>query len=601
MSQDFAPSNPFRRSILLSRGGTENKDTGKTGHVASFLDSTSQLVRKEETLLAEDPKFPGTDSKKNRLSSPPTAPARDSRLSTSPRSYQPFTSDSADASPTDPFDSAPEDDDEDIEKSLEDLEEDQPDTSITPYSPREAIPPNPFRKVLDGADDRGRRQPLDYNKVAPPPSSGEPSKHGPARTSLDVDAFKRLILTGSTAGSTAASSAPGLTSPQVQTLPQASPAADCGNSTDTSSISRQSIFEPTLDAQLDTPRTSHEISASDEERQRLVQDGSLSNPRRKKPPPPRTRHGKLIKDNGYSPSLSSLSQPSLIPADADAATSASLKPSTNLNKPLPPSPQTNTPESEIEGYEDAVDLGPTVESSKVLQAHLRVTQHKTPPDPPVARRRSQRSKLSQEDFTDEAIPQNEVTPRGSSPDGFSTMASSSNRPPPPPPIRRTLSVRSASNVPIVSAIPPTPPATSNPTDPLSALKWQNAAPPPPPIRSPSTSSTKRPPRRSSILSGTVTSPPLLMSAAMPPPPPPPRQRGSSRSSLDNPMSSLPPGRTSGEFWSSSGESASRESGASLGRAPGVTDETNEFKAKDILADLSALQKEVDELRGKYEK
>ena len=208
---------------------------------------------------------PRAHSKNGRLSSSPTALGHEGGLSILPKSYQPFTSDSTEASPTDPFDSAPEDDEEEeIEKLLEDTKADRPDASAIPHSSYEAIPPpNPFRKVSDSADDRGRRQPLDYNKATPPPSlSGEASKHGPLRTSLDVDAFKRLILTGNAVASATASSA-SLTSPQVQTLSQANPAADCGNSTDTSSISRQSIFEPTLDAQLDTPRTSHEISASD--------------------------------------------------------------------------------------------------------------------------------------------------------------------------------------------------------------------------------------------------------------------------------------------------------------------------------------------------
>jgi hypothetical protein len=432
--------------------------------------------------------------------------------------------------------------------------------------------------------------------VAQPPLLAEVSKPGPHRTSLDVDAFKRLILTGSATGSAAASSDPNLTSPQ---FPQASPAADCGNSTDTSSISRQSIFEPALDAQLDTPRTSHEISTSDEEHQRLVQDGPLPNPGRKKPPPPRTRHGKLIKDNNNLPSSSSLHLPSVVPTDVEVTW---VKPLTDLNKPLPPPPQANTPESEIEDYEDAIDLEAVAESSKVLQAHLSVTQRKTPPTPPVTRRRSQRSKLSQDGSMEEPPIRNEATLGGPLLDGVTAMPPSGGKAPPPPPLRRTLSVRSSSNVPVVSAIPPTPPATTSPTDPLSPPKSHSSAPPLPPTRSPSVSSAKRP-RRSTMLGGAITSSPLLTSTAMspPPPPPPPRQRGSSRSSLDNPLSSITPGRTSGEFWPSGGENTKRESGASLGPTPSAVGGSEEFGAKDILADLSALQREVDELRGRYEK
>jgi hypothetical protein len=54
MSRDFAPSNPFRRSVQ-SRGDTDNKDTGKTDavHVVSFQDSTPQPAGKGGTLSAE--------------------------------------------------------------------------------------------------------------------------------------------------------------------------------------------------------------------------------------------------------------------------------------------------------------------------------------------------------------------------------------------------------------------------------------------------------------------------------------------------------------------------------------------------------------------
>ncbi|KAI9787589.1 MAG: N-acetyltransferase O1 (Establishment of cohesion protein 1) [Geoglossum umbratile] len=595
-TDNFAPSNPFRRSVQ-SRGDTDSKDTRKTDavRVVSFLDSTPRPAGKGGTLSVEDPTPPQVNSKNDGLSSPQTAPAHEGGLSISPKPHQALTLDSAEASPTDPFDSAPEEDGEEVEELSEDINEDQLVASATPHEPSETIPPNPFRKVSDGADGGGRRRPPDYNKAAQHPLLGEASRIGPHRTSLDVDAFKRLMLTGNATGSAAASSDPNLASPQ---FPQASPAADCGNSTDTSSISRQSIFEPTLDAQLDTPRTSHEISASDEERQRLVHDGSLSNPERKKPPPPRTRHGKLIKDNHYLPSSSSLSLPSLVPTDVEAAP---LKPFTDLNKPLPPPPLVTTPESEIEDYGDAVDLEAAAETSKVLQAHLNVTQRKAPPSPPVTRRWSQRSKLSRDNATEESLLRNEATPGGPLLDGFSAMPPSSSKAPPPPPLRRSLSIRSSSNVPTVSAIPPTPPATANPTDPLSPPKPHSAAPPPPPTRSPSISSAKRPPRRSPMLGGPITSSPLLTSTVMPPPPPPPRQRGSSRSSFDNPLSSLSPGQTGGDFWSSSGENMRRESGASLGQAPSAIGGSEEFGAKDLLADLSALQKEVDELRGKYEK
>lgn len=50
MSQDFAPSNPFRRSVLLR----SDADTGRIDavHVESVLDSTSQPAGEGETVPA---------------------------------------------------------------------------------------------------------------------------------------------------------------------------------------------------------------------------------------------------------------------------------------------------------------------------------------------------------------------------------------------------------------------------------------------------------------------------------------------------------------------------------------------------------------------
>ncbi|KAI9768783.1 MAG: hypothetical protein M1835_006814 [Candelina submexicana] len=96
---------------------------------------------------------------------------------------------------------------------------------------------------------------------------------------------------------------------------------------------------------------------------------------------------------------------------------------------------------------------------------------------------------------------------------------------------------------------------------------------------------------------------------MPPPPPPPRNRGSSQSSLDYRPLFPPTGsnRASGEFRRPSNESQRRASGtSSLGRAPEVLEQSTEIEegskavvANDILGDLETLQREVDELRGRY--
>src|SRR4051794_24724936 len=111
-----------------------------------------------------DPAPPQVNSKNDGLSSPQTAPAHEGGLSISPKPYQALTLDSAEASPTDPFDSAPEEDGEEVEELLEDTNGDRLVASATPHEPSETTPPNPFRKVSDGADGGGRRRSPDYNK-----------------------------------------------------------------------------------------------------------------------------------------------------------------------------------------------------------------------------------------------------------------------------------------------------------------------------------------------------------------------------------------------------------------------------------------------------
>jgi len=85
---------------------------------------------------------------------------------------------------------------------------------------------------------------------------------------------------------------------------------------------------------------------------------------------------------------------------------------------------------------------------------------------------------------------------------------------------------------------------------------------------------------------------------MAPPPPPRRQRGSSKGSVDGPR------RTSLDGAGKAGtgqvaEEVPEEVTATAGSGPTSPQPTNEpGKSIDILADLDALQREVDALRGK---
>lgn len=77
-------------------------------------------------------------------------------------------------------------------------------------------------------------------------------------------------------------------------------------------------------------------------------------------------------------------------------------------------------------------------------------------------------------------------------------------------------------------------------------------------------------------------------APPPPPPPPPRRRGSSQSSYT-------PSRLSGHY----SERLRSDSGASSISHLAMTPlGSSGAEKKDVMADLSALQRDVDELRGK---
>ena len=151
--------------------------------------------------------------------------------------------------------------------------------------------------------------------------------------------------------------------------------------------------------------------------------------------------------------------------------------------------------------------------------------------------------------------------------------SNSARAPPPPPSRRSLSVRGSSHhLPLTSS---------------SAI----SLPTPPPARG-SSRPTGRP---ASVLSMDLSNNKRISMA--PPPPPPPHRHG--RRSSKEAQSPGESRRPSGEQSRRSVESARRGSAASSIREEERI-ESNVGKP-DIMADLSALQREIDALRIQSEK
>jgi len=120
------------------------------------------------------------------------------------------------------------------------------------------------------------------NEGATRTSAAEPK----TRPQYNVEEFKNLLLTGRT--STLDTPATGASSALLNTV-QAP--GDTSSNTDSSSISRQSIFEPPPEARQDTPRTSLELFPSDDERQQSTNAPRSANPERK-PATPQSQYGR---------------------------------------------------------------------------------------------------------------------------------------------------------------------------------------------------------------------------------------------------------------------------------------------------------------------
>ncbi|KAG8157773.1 hypothetical protein KVR01_012435 [Diaporthe batatas] len=500
-------------------------------------------------------------------------------------------------------------------------------------------PPNPFQKTLE-----------DMEQAARDGGSGAAEHASPAGKGLDVEAFKKLLLTGQgPAPGPAGTSGPA-------TLHPTGVAGDGGSMTDASSVSRQSIFENNNHS-LESPRTSHEISEpepeGDEEQRGLISPPPPKQPGSRKklpPPPPATRHGKSIRAGPVaqdrSQALERRASGGL--ADASSGRRASLSP-TDVNKPLPepPAPSEYDPKESIFDKEAAgkvpeVDIDPeadvvppprpptppnTSHSSSTPVQNPTSTLRKPAPPPRRGAHARTESKPQAE------LPEEPPTPSRSSMDSVRSRSSSirlSTAAPVPPPPRRPAGHRPSPSVssPVStmqsSAFPfpagqlspssdvpgSTYAATQLATDTSSATTGSSTSltpqqhpgvskltPPPPPQRNPSlrkstASSANRPASSSSV------EVPARKGGL--PPPPPPRKRGSSRGSMEG---SEPKGASTEGVRKASGDSFA-------GNVPPVAEETEtvddvttaDAAATDpsiqaMLADLDALQREVEAARA----
>lgn len=431
-------------------------------------------------------------------------------------------------------------------------------SATTSAQPSNSKPPyNPFQKTLA--------------TIEPSRDSALLPKAGPgngAKSALDVDAFKRLLMTGK------ADHDSSLGMPTVAGAVVAGAIfGPSDSSTNTSSTSPQAPSN-------ERSASSHSSSRSSLDEAESVGEEDESSPannssRESMPPPSSHRHGKLATQrtpqvvsfsdfsttgSGIS-SIKSFSQASdgifsvSNPSELDKPSSAGKGPPSVMSPPPPP----RTSAQEIEG----ISLPP------------RTTQ-RVPPPPPASRSHNRNRSTSNTSNTSTASASAAGNGLANSPalkQAPPNLKPPSLRAPPPPPARRAG----------IKTIPSPEPAQ---TPDISESVPQNEdgfslAPTYPPRPSMGSTGSSRSLSFSSR-GGTGV-----------PPPPPPRRRGSSKGSVDVPrVGPVSPGnsrRTSIEQHRASMDSVRRVSGAS-------EVDTGRRESGDVLADLSALQAEVEALR-----
>ncbi|EFQ34164.1 hypothetical protein CGRA01v4_09752 [Colletotrichum graminicola] len=447
-------------------------------------------------------------------------------------------------------DSHDDDDDDHFSKRFPELPGGLPEAAPLRIANASGTPENPFGKTLQDLEVLTAEKPS-------PAAAGK---------SMDVNSFKMLLLTGQ-AGA-------GTPPPQNSQLHQNSTP---GFPTDASYAAPG----------LDTPRTSLDMADRRADEQRSL----LSSPTaaKRKPPPPSSRHGRKISvQTPERPHVSSETASPVSPSDT--------------NKPLPPAPSGH-------GLDDAEDVFAREAAGKVPELDsptlnttptptLPATTKKPTPAPPPRRGHARSQSLtpsagatapSTANYEADTPPRSSMESQRSRSESFRSI----NAPAPPPPRRPHASHRQSYQLasPSNASFNGASPAPSDLEAPLHAAANtppKISPPPPPPARH---TSIRRPPSVRSIEAPSRKISIGKETAAPPPPPPPPRQRGSSRGSMDG----YGVRRTSIDSTKAMGSNVPEESGVEESVQDHGTADGG--MAADILADLDALQREVDALRA----
>ncbi|KAM0247607.1 hypothetical protein ACHAQJ_009800 [Trichoderma viride] len=524
-------SNPFRKTATQH---TENRFPPIDSINAAQLFPPPKTSFRDENVPPAAAQSPATDAKKAKvvkkvrvLSPPPRSP--DSPEWTA--SY--FTSTAQTyAQEQDPFSNAVGD-----ENNWEDASATPPPQPAVPqpvmasemHRPVQAVA-NPFSKKKLQEVDNSKELKEDMRE------EGEALKAAQsARRSLNVDSFKRLLMTG------------------AASPPNSPPPTDSSSDHDQTDRTK-----PVRDAPAATIHTNKEKKAP--------------------PPPPSSRHGKVIRPGqSVTSSESTISSPKEKPVEQVAYHDEPPRPALSRESSTSSNSSIEDVPVKIETHPPELTSSPDQLDGSILPPSIK----KTIPAPPPRRQSRIEVKTNASDSQE-----NEPPPRTSMDSVLSRSGSvrhNANAPAPPPP-RRTISSSRQPSTPQSSTFI-RPPDFDTPRTSLDSTSRPMAPPPPPPTRNPST-------RRPQSLYGLESSQRRAMTENKPrelvaPPPPPSRIRGSSQSSTDGlsgraSLDSARKPRSSADGFGDLGGSQGQYTGQGV----------------DILADLESLQREVDALRGR---
>lgn len=437
---------------------------------------------------------------------------------------------------------------------------------------------------------------------------------------MDVDAFTKMLLTGNS----------GTASP-IGLSKQTEPPGE--NRSEGISLApeyrRPSMFDSISQIHPESPQLSYDERSSDDEDRGDDLDHADGEGRSKKakPPPPQHHHGKRFSRKGPQTvsfadfdmsAASSPGQSPVTPGDLQGLGLSRPAPSrsiSDLNKPLPLPPVGSfSPEP-----------GPDVpikdeEIMSINEPEEQIDQDNIPkntrPAPPVARRSSQTYAKTGRTRSSSNLSKSSV------PDDFgedadaeaaSQLSFAQSLKPPPPPSRRAINPQSGNGR--DSSVPSALPGANMQTS-------AGRPPPPPPSRGTRINPglTRTPSSQSTSSLGARRASPSL---GQPPPPPPPRRSDPKRTSIDGSRysSTTADARRPSDASHRGSAELRRLSGASWnsGRTPSISslqnvpednldtpvaqrnEPANITNEHDILGDMAAFQREIDELRARVGK